>query len=304
MNPPYFNCAYRQIRGDIRNIDSLKKALFESQAEIIIHMAAQSLVRDSYEFPVETYSSNVMGTVNVLEAARLQESVRAILNITSDKCYENHELARGYSESDPMGGYDPYSSSKGCAELVTSAFRNSYLHGDKALASARSGNVIGGGDWARDRLVPDIIRAAVEGNAVYLRNPHAIRPWQHVLDPLSGYLMLIERLYTDGQSFAGGWNFGPSENDTQTVEWIAHEIAGLWGELKWEQDQTSAKPHEANYLKLNCAKAHNRLKWTPRLSISEALKWTVDWYKDFILRKNMRLVTITQINHYTKLCQT
>ena len=201
-----------------------------------------------------------------------------------------------------MGGYDPYSSSKGCAELVTSAYRSSYFNADKVVASARAGNVIGGGDWAKDRLMPDIIRAAMDENTVYLRNPHAIRPWQHVLDPLSGYLMLIERLYTYGQPFAEGWNFGPSEEDAKPVEWIVQEIATMWEGLKWDKDNESS-PHEAHYLKLDCSKARARLKWKPRLGISEALKWTVLWHKDQVAGKNMRSITEKQINNYTGLPQ-
>ncbi|MFC1844700.1 CDP-glucose 4,6-dehydratase [Thermodesulfobacteriota bacterium] len=292
----------QDIRGDVRDIESLNKALRESQAEIVIHMAAQSLVRDSYSFPVETYSTNVMGTVHVLEAARLQDGVRTVLNITSDKCYENSGLTRGYNEDDPMGGYDPYSSSKGCAELVTSAYRNSYFNGNKAVASARAGNVIGGGDWAKDRLVPDIIRAAMNGRTVLLRNPHAIRPWQHVLDPLSGYLMLIEKLYTEGQPFAQGWNFGPSEQDTRPVEWIAQKIAALCGGLKWEKDN-SANPHEAHYLKLDCSKARTQLAWKPRFNLQKALEWTVLWYKRQAAGEDMRSTTEEQIKNYTGLPQ-
>lgn len=290
------------IRGDIRDLESLKKALTESQAEIVIHMAAQPLVRDSYKFPIETYSTNVMGTVNVLESARLQKSIRTVLNITSDKCYKNRELTRGYRENDPMGGYDPYSSSKGCAELVTSAYRSSYFNADKVVASARAGNVIGGGDWAKDRLVPDIIRAAMEKRTVHLRNPRATRPWQHVLDPLSGYLMLIEHLYTEGQPFAEGWNFGPSDEDARPVEWIAQEMTSLWEGLVWEKDQ-APNPHEAHYLKLDCSKARTRLDWAPRLALSEALQWTVLWHKKQIAGENMRSITEEQIANYTGLVQ-
>ena len=292
----------RDIRGDVRDLESFKNALTGSQAEIVIHMAAQSLVRDSYKFPVDTYSTNIMGTVNVLEAARLQESVRTVLNITSDKCYENSGLTRGYTENDPMGGYDPYSSSKGCAELVTSAYRNSYYNADKVVASGRAGNVIGGGDWAKDRLIPDIIRAAIDGRTVHLRNPHAIRPWQHVLDPLSGYLMLIEQLCTDGQPFAEGWNFGPSEEDARPVEWVAKKMASEWNEITWEKDSL-LHPHEAHYLKLDCSKARTRLDWKPRLGLSEGLKWTVLWYKDQIAGENMRTITERQIKNYTGLLQ-
>ena len=293
----------QDIRGDVRDLESLKKALKASQAEIVIHMAAQPLVRNSYRFPVETYATNVMGTVHLLEAARLQEKVRVVLNITSDKCYESREDLRGCREHDPMGGHDPYSSSKGCAELVTTAYRNSYYRSDKVLASARAGNVIGGGDWATDRLVPDIIRAVMTGGTVYLRNPHAIRPWQHVLEPLSGYLMLIERLYIDGQPFAEGWNFGPAEEDERPVEWIAQEITALWDGLKWEKDNAS-HPHEAHCLRLDCSKAHKRLEWAPRLTLTEALKWTVAWYKDKIAGADIRLITETQIKNFIRLYQT
>jgi len=292
----------KDIRGDVRDLESLKNALNESQAQIVIHMAAQPLVRDSYKYPLETYSTNIMGTVHLLEAARAQKKVHAVLNITSDKCYENREQVQGYCEDDPMGGHDPYSSSKGCAELVTSAYRNSYFNTDKFLASSRAGNVIGGGDWATDRLVPDIIRAAMGGSTVYLRNPHAIRPWQHVLEPLSGYLMLAKRLYTDGQPFAEGWNFGPPEEDTRSVEWIAQEIATLWDGLKWEKDPTY-NPHEAHCLKLDCSKAKTRLEWAPRLTLSEALRWTVFWYKDQIVGEDVRLITERQINNYSRLHQ-
>lgn len=290
------------IRGDVRDLESLKAALADSRSEIVIHMAAQPLVRDSYKFPIETYSTNIMGTVNILEAARLQENVRAVLNVTSDKCYENRETTNGYNENDPMGGHDPYSSSKGCAELVTSAYRKSFFKSDKAVASARAGNVIGGGDWATDRLVPDIIRAAKDKHRVYLRNPQAIRPWQHVLDPLSGYLMLLERLYTDGQPFVGGWNFGPSEDDARTVEWIAYEISKLWEGLKLEMDN-KLHPHEAHHLKLDCSKAQTLLGWEPRLKLSDAVKWTVNWYKDQFAGENMRSVTEKQIKDFTGLFQ-
>ena len=290
------------IRGDVRDLESLKAALADSQAEIIIHMAAQPLVRDSYKFPIDTYSTNIMGTVNILEAARLQKNVRAVLNVTSDKCYENREIANGYNEDDPMGGHDPYSSSKGCAELVTNAYRKSFFKADKVVASARAGNVIGGGDWAADRLVPDIVRAVTESRPVYLRNPQAIRPWQHVLDPLSGYLMLLERLYTDGQNFSGGWNFGPSEDDARTVEWLAYEINKLWGGLKLEKDN-KPHPHEAHHLKLDCSKARTLLKWKPRLGLPEALKWTILWYKDQFAGENMRSATEKQIKEFTGLSQ-
>ncbi len=297
----------RSITGDVRDLARLRSAFDEHKPEIVIHMAAQSLVRRSYAEPVETYATNVMGTVNVLENCRHCDSVKAVINVTSDKCYENQGWQRGYSENDPMGGYDPYSSSKGCAELVTAAYRRSYFAGDSGgligLASARAGNVIGGGDWAEDRLIPDMMRAAIAGCTVRLRNPNAIRPWQHVLEPLSGYLMLIERLYRDGPLYAEGWNFGPAEDDAKPVEWIVREMASLWTEINWEMDDAS-HPHEAHYLKLDCSKARARLRWTPRLPLAEALSWTVQWYKAYVGNADMRRLTEEQIEIYSGLMQT
>lgn len=286
--------------GDVRDLIQLQSALTEHRPEIVIHMAAQSLVRYSYVNPVETYATNVMGTVHVLEAIRQVGSVKAAVIVTSDKCYENHEWVWGYRENEPMGGHDPYSNSKGCAELVTSAYRRSYHNGSTAVASARAGNVIGGGDWAEDRLIPDMMRAVVAGRVVSLRNPQAIRPWQHVLEPLSGYLMLAERLYVVGQTFAEGWNFGPAEEDAKSVEWIAQEIASLWEGMRWEKDHAS-HPHEAHYLKLDCSKARTRLGWVPRLSLADALLWTVLWYKAYDNGLDMRSLSEQQIKQYSGL---
>ena len=290
--------------GDIRDFSSLSSAFLKYQPEIVIHMAAQPLVRYSYVNPIETYSTNLMGTVHLLEASRLAGSVRAIVNVTSDKCYENHEWLWGYRENEPMGGHDPYSSSKGCAELITSAYRSSYFnpmdyanHGI-ALATARAGNVIGGGDWAEDRLIPDIMNALTHGNPVNIRNPHAIRPWQHVLEPLSGYLLLAERLYKEGTSYAEGWNFGPSDEDAKPVLWITERLIDMWGEgASWVLDEKS-HPHEAHHLKLNCSKAKARLDWYPRWHLEDALSAIVDWHRAYQHGKNMHDLTLHQIRTY------
>lgn len=291
------------IQGDIRDIRQLKAAFQQFSPEIVIHMAAQSLVRHSYQDPVETYMTNVMGTVNVFEAVRSTDSVGVVLNVTSDKCYENKEWVWGYRENEPMGGYDPYSSSKGCAELVTAAYRNSFFNGNVRnvlLASARAGNVIGGGDWAKDRLIPDIMQSIMRGYTVILRNPAAIRPWQHVLEPLSGYLSLVQRMYEQGDRYAGPWNFGPDHDDAKMVAWIADSILDIWGEgSKWEADN-SPQPHEAQYLKLDSSKARGRLGWKPKSLINEGLKWTVDWYKAYQNKHDMHEYTIDQIINYEK----
>ncbi len=291
--------------GDIRDFSSLSSAFLEYQPEIVIHMAAQPLVRYSYINPIETYSTNVMGTVHLLEASRLAGSGRAIVNVTSDKCYENHEWLWGYRENEPMGGHDPYSSSKGCAELVSSAYRSSYFnpidyanHGI-ALATARAGNVIGGGDWAEDRLIPDIMNAITHGNPVNIRNPHAIRPWQHVLEPLSGYLLLAEKLYKEGTSYAEGWNFGPSDEDAKPVLWITERLIDMWGEgACWTLDK-NIHPHEAHHLKLDCSKAKARLDWYPRWHLEDALSAIVDWHRAYQHGKNMQDLTLHQIRTYT-----
>lgn len=292
----------RDLRDDVRNLESVCRALRKANPEIVIHMAAQSLVRRSYVEPVETYSTNLMGTVHVLEAVRRTSGVRAVLIVTSDKCYKNHERKSSYHENEPIGGYDPYSSSKGCAEMATDTYRRSYLHDNTAVASARAGNVFGGGDWAEDRLIPDMMRAARDRRTAQIRNPHAVRPWQHVLEPLSGYLLLLERLYHDGQTFAEAWNFGPSDKDAKPVEWIAHEMATLWEDVRWKQDDAS-HPYEAEYLSLDCSKARERLGWIPRLPLSEALSWTVQWYRGHNAGLDMRRLTEMQIEKYSGLLQ-
>jgi CDP-glucose 4,6-dehydratase len=292
------------IEGDVRDLPALVSVFKKYRPEIVIHMAAQSLVRYSYANPVETYSTNVMGTVHLLEAARQADSVRVIINVTSDKCYENREWLWGYRENEAMGGYDPYSNSKGCAELVTAAYRNSYFnpadfakHG-MALATARAGNVIGGGDWAENRLIPDIIRAIVDGEPVLIRNPHAIRPWQHVLEPLSGYLMLAKRLWEDGPAYSEAWNFGPNDQDTKPVSWIAERLTKSWGQgARWIVD-SGHHPHEAHYLKLDCSKARSLLEWQPRWHLEETLDAIIEWHRSYRSGKDMREITLQQINKY------
>ena len=292
------------IEGDIRDFAALAKAFKEHQPEIVIHMAAQSLVRYSYTNPIETYATNVMGTVHVLEAVKLSGKVRTIINVTSDKCYENREWIWGYRENEPMGGYDPYSNSKGCAELVTAAYRNSYFNPNKfsdhgvALASVRAGNVIGGGDWAQDRLVPDIMRAIVQCKPVQIRNLHAIRPWQHVLEPLSGYLMLAQKLWQDGAAYSEAWNFGPHDDDAKPVSLIVDYLTKKWGKgASWVLDNGD-NPHEAHYLKLNCSKAKSRLNWQPRWHLEQTLGAIVDWHHAHQGGKDMREVTLEQIQRY------
>jgi CDP-glucose 4,6-dehydratase len=261
-------------------------------------------VRYSYIDPVETYSTNVMGTVHLLEAVRKTPSVRAVVNVTSDKCYENREWVWGYRENEAMGGFDPYSNSKGCAELVTAAYRSSFFnpakHADHqvALASGRAGNVIGGGDWAADRLVPDILRAISENRPVVIRNPHAIRPWQHVLEPLSGYLQLAQKLYEGGAAYAEGWNFGPNDEDAKPVQWIVERLTQQWGDgASWKLDQAE-HPHEAHYLKLDCSKAKMRLDWQPRWSLAQALENIIVWHKANLRGDDMREFSLGQIAAY------
>jgi CDP-glucose 4,6-dehydratase len=288
------------VTGDVRDLNALKSALQKSGAEIVIHMAAQSLVRESYRDPVGTYATNVMGTVNLLEAVRSAGSqVRAAVVVTTDKCYENREWIWGYRENEPMGGHDPYSNSKGCAELVTAAYRSSFFaKGSTAVATARAGNVIGGGDWAADRLVPDMMRAFGAGKPVVIRNPASIRPWQLVLEPLAGYLTLAERLFDNGQSFAEPFNFGPRESDARPVEWIVNRLADHWGEgARWELFG-GEQPHEAHYLKLDPSKAAARLGWTPRTDLGLALKWITEWYKAYGRGENLRAVSLRQITAF------
>jgi len=313
LNPPTNPSLYhvakvgagmKSIIADIRDIETLCKAINDVSPDIVIHMAAQPLVRYSYKAPVETYATNVMGTVHLLEAIRQTSTVRAVVNVTSDKCYENKEWHWGYRETEPMGGYDPYSNSKGCAELLTAAYRNSFFSPEKytehqvAIGSGRAGNVIGGGDWAADRLIPDILRAIEVGQPVNIRSPHAIRPWQHVLEPLSGYLALAEKLFTDGTAFASGWNFGPAEEDAKPVHWIVEQLTSLWGDgAKWQLD-SNPKPHEAHFLKLDCSKAKARLNWQPRWSLATTLTNIVAWHKAWLDGGDMQSLTLNQINLY------
>jgi CDP-glucose 4,6-dehydratase len=284
---------------DIRDYSAVQIQIEEFQPEIIIHMAAQPLVRLSYSQPIETYATNVMGTLHVLEAARHAGSVKAIVNITTDKCYENREWIWGYRENEPMGGHDPYSSSKGCVELVSSAYRKSFLKdAGIAMATARAGNVIGGGDWAQDRLMPDILRALEKHEPVQIRNPHAIRPWQHVLEPLSGYLSLAERLYTHGQADAEGWNFGPRDEDARPVQWIVEHMCSIWGQGASWTLQPGDHPHEASFLKLDISKACQRLKWAPRWTLETALRHITVWHQAWLSGQDMRALCLSQIEQY------
>ncbi len=295
------------IEGDIRNLDHLIAVIKKHEPEILIHMAAQSLVRYSYQHPLETYETNVMGTLNVLEAIRQTRTVRAALIITSDKCYKNDERARGYRETDAMGGNDPYSSSKGCAELVTTTYCKSFFSKKEpseptiSVASARAGNVIGGGDWGADRLIPDIIRAVMNDKPLVIRNPGAVRPWQHVLEPLNGYLGLIENLWTQGSQFEGGWNFGPIDDDCKPVDWILKALNNLWdGGIQWELD-TVENPPEAFLLKVDSSKARSLLEWSTKLSVNKALAWVVEWYQGYLNQQNMRRLSEEQIQRYEEL---
>jgi CDP-glucose 4,6-dehydratase len=292
-NPSLFEAAHiselmHSKIGDIRDFENLKSVLTSATPDIVLHMAAQPLVRYSYAQPIETYMTNVMGTVHLLEAVRSVPSVRAVVNVTTDKCYENKEWAWGYRESEPLGGYDPYSSSKACAELVTSAYRQSFFNSAAgtghvpAVASARAGNVIGGGDWALDRLIPDIIRSFTLGQPVTVRNPRSIRPWQHVLEPLSGYLILAQNLFERGPEYAQAFNFGPSDQDAKPVEWIVKRMAECWGDgasFKISQDLSAV--HEATYLKLDCSKAKTLLNWEPHWDLQSSLQGIVLWSKAF-----------------------
>lgn len=287
--------------ADIRDLASLQKAMLVAKPDVVIHMAAQPLVRYSYANPVETYATNVMGTVHVLESARTIDSLRATVVVTTDKCYENKEWVWGYRENEQMGGYDPYSNSKGCAELVTSAYRQSYFSHKNSInkvASARAGNVIGGGDWSEDRLIPDAIKAFEANKPLMIRNPLATRPWQHVLEPLSGYLILTQALYEHGSGYASGWNFGPRDEDNRTVREVVELVISCWGDsAKWEKEG-SEQPHEANLLKLDCSKAYTQLGWTPKWGIELATQKIVEWQKALQKKENMREVSLAQINEY------
>ena len=288
------------VEGDIRDAAAFGRAIAEARPELIFHLAAQPLVRASYADPVETYATNVMGTVHLLDACRRVDSVRAIVCVTSDKCYENREWVYPYRETDPMGGHDPYSSSKGAAELAIASFRRSYFADGPLVASVRAGNVIGGGDWADDRLVPDIVRALLAGERPQIRNPQAIRPWQHVLDALSGYLLVGQRLLDDEDSVADAWNFGPADVDTRPVAWVADELLRLWGTEGWDSPDL-AQPHEANILKLDCSKARILLDWAPRLTLERALRLVADWHKAVADGDDARALSIRQIQEFETL---
>lgn len=283
------------ILGDIRDSIALTKAVQSAQPDIVIHMAAQPLVRYSYQDPVGTYATNVMGVVHLFEAIRQTGTVQAVVNVTTDKCYENREWPWGYRENEAMGGYDPYSSSKGCAELVSAAYRRSF---DIPVATARAGNVIGGGDWAEDRLIPDILRSIAREEPVLIRNPHAIRPWQHVLEPLSGYLTLAEHLYNAPNTFSEGWNFGPADDDAKPVQWIVERLVSQWGNnAQWVLDNRE-HPHEAHYLKLDVSKAKAQLGWHPRWQLEQALGHIVTWQRAYLSGEDMHAFTMKQIQIY------
>lgn len=287
--------------ADIRDLGSLQRAMSKARPEVLIHMAAQPLVRYSYAHPVETYATNVMGTVHVLECARSIDTLRSTVIVTTDKCYENKERAWGYREDEPMGGVDPYSNSKGCAELVVSAYRQSYFSKNNCvnrIASARAGNVIGGGDWSEDRLIPDAIKAFERNLPLAIRNPKSIRPWQHVFEPLSGYLILAQKLYEQGSEFSSGWNFGPQDDDHRTVQEVIEFLIDRWnGPALWKKEDAD-QPHEANLLKLDCTKAHTHLGWMPKWGLELAIQKIVDWQNAYQAKENMLEVSLSQINQY------
>lgn len=294
------------VEGDVRDGAALEEVVARHRPEIVFHLAAQPIVRRSFRDPVETYETNVLGTVHLFEAVRKADFVRVLVNVTSDKCYEEREGAPPYREDDPKGGRDPYSSSKACAELVTAAYRHSFFTGGStgseqtALASARAGNVIGGGDWAEDRLVPDLMRSALSGAPALIRNPDAVRPWQHVLNPLSGYLLLAERLWTD-RSYADGWNFGPEEDDAKPVRWLVDRIRALWGdELSFEIEQDADHPREARSLELDSSKARSKLGWSPRWDLEQGVTSLVEWYKAYAAGRANRDLILTQIEAFQK----
>jgi len=299
----------RSIIGDVRDFERLSAAVAEFKPEVVLHLAAQSVVRTGYEDPIGTYSSNVMGTVHLFESVRLLKQKCVVVNVTSDKCYENREWAWGYREIDRMGGHDPYSNSKGCAELVTSAYRDSYFrpelfhdHG-VALASARAGNAIGGGDWTAFQLIPDLMRAFMAGEPCLIRNPLSYRPWQFVLEPLRGYLLLAERLAERGSDFASGWNFGPLDEDAKPVSWLADNLRSKWGRgASWVQDSDTAAK-EARALKLDVSKAADGLGWRPALRLEQTLSWIVEWYKALEASADLRSTTLKQIRSYEKLLE-
>lgn len=289
----------RSVFGDIRDLPSFEKVISEFRPEIVLHLAAQSLVRRSYREPVETYTTNVIGTINVLEGVRKTDSVRSVVTITTDKVYENKEWLWAYRENERLGGFDPYSNSKACAELAVSSYRNSFFAESACLiATARAGNVIGGGDWSEDRLLPDVFRSLIFGKKLEIRNPASIRPWQHVLEPLAGYLKLAEKLYNGERSFAESWNFGSEDSDAKSVGWILEKIKNVWDEeVNWEISQTK-QPHEARLLKLDSTKAKTELEWLPKLNLEEAISLTAEWYRGFKDNKDLIALTEKQIDFY------
>jgi len=294
------------IYQDICDINALKNIFNQIKPEIVFHLAAQSIVRHSYDYPVETYNTNVMGTLNVLESIRSVNTVLAAVIITTDKCYNNREWIWGYRENDMLGGHDPYSSSKAAAEILISSYRDSYYSGNKpsqqktSIASCRAGNVIGGGDWAKDRLIPDIIDGLINSKAVKIRFPQSVRPWQHVLEPLAGYIMLAEKLTLDGEMFSEAWNFGPSQEDNRSVQWIVDYMSQQWGSNeKWIRDE-GKHPHEATHLSLDCTKAHKLLGWFPKWDLPQALDMIIDWHKMYLNGNDCRSVCINQIDEYMK----
>ncbi len=290
------------VRGDIRDAAGLERAMGEFAPEVVFHMAAQPLVRFSYQDPIGTYETNVIGTARVLEAVRRTPSVRAVVSVTTDKCYENKEWIWPYRETDPLGGYDPYSASKACAEIVTASYRSSFFaDGKAALATARAGNVIGGGDWSSDRLIPDLVRGFLSGEPVRIRRPNAIRPWQHVLEPLHGYLLLAEKLAGEDRArFTTAFNFGPVEEDARPVAWIAERMTRFWGHgASWVLDEDPNSPHEANYLKLDISRARHELQWAPKLRLETALEWLVEWYRAWqSAPETIPALTLSQIARY------
>lgn len=296
------------VRADIRDLDKLQKIFNNFKPEIVFHLAAQPIVKLSYEKPIETYEVNVMGTLNVLECIRNTDSVKVGIMITTDKCYENHEQLWGYRECDPMGGYDPYSSSKACAELLISSYRNSFInpkdygiHG-KAISSVRAGNVIGGGDWQKNRLIPDCIRSFRNNSPIEIRNPSAVRPWQYVLEPLCGYILLAANMYKSGIKYSGAWNFGPDLESVINVKTLVEKIASIWGGQSPINIYNNNTHHEANLLNLDCTKAKINLGWKPMLTIDQALVYTIDWYKNYENIKPYE-ICISQINDYEKIME-
>ena len=286
--------------GDIRDYNRLYNSIIDFKPEILIHMAAQPIVRKSYEDTIDTYSTNVMGTINILESARACPSLKSIVIVTSDKCYENKETQNPYKENEPMGGHDPYSSSKGCCELLINSYRRSFFNDNNSsgLASVRAGNVVGGGDWSKDRLIPDILKSFKKNESVIIRNPSAIRPWQHVLDCLSGYLILTEKLYFNNEKFSGAWNFGPNINDCKPVEWIVEKMISVSGKnIDWVLDKKS-NPHEANTLILDNNKSKKFLKWKPKWNIEESITKIIEWHKKNLNDENINEMCLSQINDY------